>query len=327
MIAHMQCAVCRQRPSDVGLLCEECRDELSGPVYITPEQIQSSHARPTSAALVDLWGRPHPLDPRTLIGRQLEGSGVSVLEGSISRHHAHLALDPVKKSWTLRDLGSSNGTFFNDQPVHGAINVHHGDRIGVGQVGFYFLERADQLPRIEIDPAAVTTLRNLARVPEPTAPPPFQRTTTTRLDIPRITDVPPAADDITARGSDFDDEEHTDVGLPELAIRMHEPTGGGGGVVEVSNRQVQLTATQFELFSLLVRRMVEEAHQPDLVRGFVRTSELIGDLSWDTRDPGDNHVKQLVRRVRRALIKADIGDLIESRHRFGYRLRVVPRLA
>ena len=94
----------------------------------------------------------------------------------------------------------------------------------------------------------------------------------------------------------------------------------------MSDTQVQLTATQFEFFALLVRRMDDEAHQPHLVRGFVRTSELIGDLSWDTRDPGDNHVKQLVRRVRRALVKAEIGDLIESRHRFGYRLRVIPQL-
>jgi DNA-binding response OmpR family regulator len=72
--------------------------------------------------------------------------------------------------------------------------------------------------------------------------------------------------------------------------------------------------------------MANESHQSDLVRGFVRSSELIADLSWDTKDPSDNHVKQLVRRVRRALIKAEIGDLIESRHRFGYRLRAIPKL-
>jgi DNA-binding winged helix-turn-helix (wHTH) protein len=126
---------------------------------------------------------------------------------------------------------------------------------------------------------------------------------------------------------EFEEEEHTNVGLPIATIRLHEPTGGGGGLVDVDGRQVQLTATQFELIALLVKRMADESHQPDLVRGFVRTSELIADLSWDTRDPGDNHVKQLVRRVRRALIKAEIGDLIESRHRFGYRLRAIPRAA
>ena len=106
---------------------------------------------------------------------------------------------------------------------------------------------------------------------------------------------------------------------------MHEPTGGGGGLIEVDGKQVQLTTTQFELMQLMIKRMAAESHQPELVRGFVRSSELIADLSWDTREPSENHVKQLVRRVRRALIKAEIGDLIESRHRFGYRLRAIPK--
>ena len=120
------------------------------------------------------------------------------------------------------------------------------------------------------------------------------------------------------------EEERTDVGLPEMRFRLHEPTGGGGGLIEVDGKQVQLTTTQFELMALMIRRMAAEAHQPELVRGFVRSSELIADLSWDTREPSENHVKQLVRRVRRALIKSEIGDLIESRHRFGYRLRAIP---
>jgi DNA-binding response OmpR family regulator len=111
-----------------------------------------------------------------------------------------------------------------------------------------------------------------------------------------------------------------------MTFKLHEPTGGGGGLVEVDGKQVQLTTTQFELMALMVRRMAAEAHQPEIVRGFVRSSELIADLSWDTHDPTENHVKQLVRRVRRALIKSEIGDLIESRHRFGYRLRAIPRL-
>ena len=111
-----------------------------------------------------------------------------------------------------------------------------------------------------------------------------------------------------------------------MRFRLHEPTGGGGGLIEVDGKQVQLTTTQFELMALMIRRMAVGAHQPELVRGFVRSSELIADLSWDTREPSENHVKQLVRRVRRALMKAEIGDLIESRHRFGYRLRAIPKL-
>jgi DNA-binding response OmpR family regulator len=89
-------------------------------------------------------------------------------------------------------------------------------------------------------------------------------------------------------------------------------------------KRVQLTTTQFELVQLLHDRMAEEKQQPDAVRGFVRSSELIARLSWDTAHPSDNHVKQLVRRIRRALIKAELGNLIHSQHRFGYRLRVIP---
>ena len=137
--------------------------------------------------------------------------------------------------------------------------------------------------------------------------------------------IPPPTTATSADDGAFSEEERTDIGLPEMRFRLHEPTGGGGGLVEVDGKQVQLTTTQFELMALMVRRMASEAHQPELVRGFVRSSELIASLSWDTRDPGENHVKQLVRRLRRALLKVSSGDLIESRHRFGYRLRAIPK--
>ena len=46
------------------------------------------------------------IDARTLIGRQLEGAGVCVLEGSVSRHHAHLSYEPIKKAWSLREIAT-----------------------------------------------------------------------------------------------------------------------------------------------------------------------------------------------------------------------------
>ena len=282
------------------MLCEECRDELSSPIKITPEQIQLHAGRPTMAALVDLWGRPHRLDPRTLIGRQVDGQGLAILEPSVSRHHAHVLLDGDE--WSMRDLGSANGTFSDDRLIAATTPIKDRDRVRFGHIAFYFIKDITQLPAPKLGRTMTATIKPLDR------------------QMP----IPPAPTFGSPSGND-DEEERTDVGLPTLRFRMHEPTGGGGGLIEVDGKQVQLTTTQFELMALMIRRMSNEAHQPELVRGFVRSSELIADLSWDTREPSENHVKQLVRRVRRALIKSEIGDLIESRHRFGYRLRAIPR--
>lgn len=308
----MKCPICRIRLPEVGVLCEECRDELSSPMRISPEQIQMRIDRPTEAALIDLWGRVHHLEPRTLVGRQIENQGLAILEPSVSRHHAHLTLD--KEVWTVRDLGSANGTFYEDGAVTGPVVVTDASRVRFGHIAFYLVRDATALPPARVARTATSTIRPLDMVQSSPAP----------AGDARGQWAP--SQPSSASFSDFsDDEEHTNVGLPEMRFRMHEPTGGGGGLIEVDHKQVQLTTTQFELMSLMIRRMAAERHQPELVRGFVRSSELIADLSWDTREPSENHVKQLVRRVRRALIKSEIGDLIESRHRFGYRLRAIPK--
>ncbi|MGE0871800.1 MAG: FHA domain-containing protein [Kofleriaceae bacterium] len=260
-----------------------------------PEQIQLHGPSTTPAALIDPWGRPHRLSQRTLVGRQVDGQGLAILESSVSRHHAELTFDGT--AWTVRDLGSANGTYAGDRVIDAPLAVKDGDRIRFGQIAFYFTA-------------------DVATLPQPL----LSRTATIRSD-PRF-----HTKKVEVIANDVDDAlETTLVGLPTLEFKLHEPTGGGGGLIEVDGKQVQLTTTQFELMSLMIKRMATESHQPEIVRGFVRSSELIADLSWDTREPSENHVKQLIRRVRRALIKSEIGDLIESRHRFGYRLRAIPR--
>jgi pSer/pThr/pTyr-binding forkhead associated (FHA) protein len=288
----VRCPVCSTRPAEVGVLCEECRDELSSPIKISQEQILARVQTPTVAALIDIWGRPHPLDANAKIGRQVDDRGVAVLEPSVSRLHAELTYDG--RNWTIRDTGSANGTYVEDKLVEGTLPIQSGDRVRFGHIAFYLTEDIAKLPAPRTSRTVTTTIK-----------PPMERS--------------------RAAASDFSEDEHTDVGLPSMRFRMHEPTGGGGGLIEVDGKQVQLTTTQFELMALMIKRMATEGHQPDLVRGFVRSSELIADLSWDTREPSENHVKQLVRRVRRALMKSEIGDLIESRHRFGYRLRAIPK--
>ena len=166
-------------------------------------------------------------------------------------------------------------------------------RLTFGQVGFYFVAEPGELPAVELDPAYSSTV--------PT------------------TEPQPAGDVAT----DWEDVG-TSVGMRSLRIRLAEPTGGGAGFVDVGNKRVTLAGIQFELIAALVRRMRDDANQSELVRGFIRSTELMESLSWDTSQPGHDHLKQLVRRVRRILTKAEIGDLIEARYRFGYRLRVMP---
>ena len=144
------------------------------------------------------------------------------------------------------------------------------------------------------------------------------------IDAAAITTVRQLAAHVTPS---FDEREDTDVGLPTVDLRLVEPTGGGGGLLEIGEVSVKLPPSQLELLGVLARRMTSDEHQPPQVRGFVRSSELIASISWDAKDPDDNHLRQLIRRLRRTLVKANFGDLIESRHSFGYRLRVIPRAA
>ena len=83
---------------------------------------------------------------------------------------------------------------------------------------------------------------------------------------------------------------------------------------------MQLGVTQFALVVLLAGRYRADRGRDASVRGFVRAIDLIAELPWDTPHPGDNNVKQLVRRVRRSLVRVGLEDAIESRHGFGYRL-------
>lgn len=298
----MDCAVCRTEPATVGLICESCRDDVALPLGLLPQQILATIAKPTGDALIDQWGRAHALEPRTMIGRALDGTGILILDASTSRHHAHLSREGDQ--WRLRDLGSANGSFHNDHQITEGAALAHGDRIAIGAVGFYLVCGLGEIPVVEVDSAIITTIRSLQR---------------TDMRAPGSTTAP-SADGVPIHV----ERDTTDSSLPAVAMKISEPSGGGGGILEIGGLSVQLSTNQAELLGLLARRMHEEAHQPMQVRGFVRSSELLGTLSWDTHEPDENHIKQLVRRARRLLMKAGLGDLIESRQRFGYRLRAVP---
>jgi hypothetical protein len=275
--------VCLFAPSSAGVLCNECRADLSETLVLAPEQITGRVTDPTRAALVDQWGRIHLLDPKSMIGRDLGADGgVAIHAPSVSRHHATLTLD--RGVWTVSDLGSSNGTFIDDTRLEGARGIHAGERVRFGKVAFYFLDHVEEIPtHIIVD------------------------SDTVRPGAGGVTQELPL-EDPPEQWSEF---------------QLHEPTGGGGGIVQIDGKQIQLTLAQLELVVLLTDRMEAEGDRDSEVRGFVSVGELLGKISLEVPLPRDAHVRQLIRRVRRAFIKAGLGDLIESRYGLGYRIRLL----
>ena len=291
----LECVACRRAPAAAGVLCEDCAVAVSGMSALCQEQIVDRIENGTdAAALVDRWGTVHRMASTTPIGRHVPGSGLAIAEGSMSRRHAEIV--QLEGRWHVRDLGSSNGTLVNEVPVTGTVPLRGGDMIFFGQVGFYFVAPAPSLAH----PPSTSTER-----PRPPA----------AHGLPRMGDA----------DADADAEHETFMGLPTADLTLASPSGGGSAVLQIDHRSQQISRAQHELLLHLVQRMVEERGADERVRGFVRSSELMAHLSWDTAHPDENHLKQLVRRTRRALVRAGMGDLVESRQGFGYRLRLDPR--
>jgi pSer/pThr/pTyr-binding forkhead associated (FHA) protein/DNA-binding winged helix-turn-helix (wHTH) protein len=277
---------------------------------ICQEQILSQPLLRARAGLVDQWGRVHRIGESTKVGRRPGQGGIFILESSISREHAEVYMDGETGCWFVRDLGSKNGTMLNEEPVTEPMQIASGDAVFFGQVGFLFVAPLEgEHSGVHQLGLASETLRAEQGIRSPL-----------HVEAEEIL----SRQERAATEDDDEEDEITFVGLPRLELRLIEPSGGGGGFLETGDTRVQLTATQFAFLQVLTLRMQDEDSRPEAVRGFIRSSELLADLPWDTAHPEENHLKQLVRRVRRSLSKAGLGNLIESRRGFGYRLRVTP---
>jgi len=78
-----------------------------------------------------------PAGPRTLIGRSPD-CDVFLDDVTVSRRHAELLHDGER--YTIRDLGSLNGTFVNRERVESA-ELHDDDEVQVGKYRMTFLVR------------------------------------------------------------------------------------------------------------------------------------------------------------------------------------------
>ena len=72
--------------------------------------------------------------PEILIGRRAD-SDVVLLNEHVSRHHAKLMR--TSEGYVLVDLGSTNGTFVNDNRIRTQL-LKHGDKVSVGDVDLHY---------------------------------------------------------------------------------------------------------------------------------------------------------------------------------------------
>jgi pSer/pThr/pTyr-binding forkhead associated (FHA) protein len=78
-------------------------------------------------------GESYALKAETTIGRAPTNT-IHIPDNTISLQHAHLSYRNGK--WYVRDAGSRNGTYVNDQPVRDPIPAGEGATIGIGDILF-----------------------------------------------------------------------------------------------------------------------------------------------------------------------------------------------
>lgn len=284
----MTCEVCNQHPAVVGVICSACQAKLVGSLQLAPEQILLDSERPSNAALIDLWGRVHRLDLGTHIGRVVDGPTLRVLTPTVSRTHALIMRD--EDQWYVSELGSSNGTFVNDERVsyrHALPDLAH---VRFGKAAFYFLPDATRIASAKPARAISKTIRH-----------------------PSEGESSRSALELTAP-----------IPRAEVTFELQQPTGGGGALALIDGKPIQLSVAQLDLVKALVERMLAQTDADEESRGYVSIEQLLQMLSLESSEADTDNVRQLVRRVRKRMVEAGVGDLIESRHGRGYRLRVLP---
>jgi pSer/pThr/pTyr-binding forkhead associated (FHA) protein len=102
-----------------------------------PQQVAATSMATGMLEMVDpaesSWqsGTQFALDYYTTIGRNAENS-IAINDGFVSGNHAEISFN--QGAWWLMDVGSTNGTQVNGQPVQGKVQLHAGDIVSFGRV-------------------------------------------------------------------------------------------------------------------------------------------------------------------------------------------------
>lgn len=96
----------------------------------------------------------HP-DKRYTIGRK-ESCDLRMPLASVSREHAAIFFDEEEDELVIEDLGSSNGTYVNNQRIDERVELTPGDVVRIGEVPFQVV--IDGYP-VDLEPIVVESRR------------------------------------------------------------------------------------------------------------------------------------------------------------------------
>lgn len=266
---------------EVGVLCRSCAHDVAPVEGMIPDHIRSTvDTTDATAWVVDGFGGAHAIAPRSTIGRSQDCSLV-VLASSVSREHAEL-VQGEDGGWTIRDLGSRNGSF-----VGGVRTEHHTPlpvraQIKLGDVALWFLAEVDQQPPRRPAMATGDAMGGLVR---------YQ---------------------LAHHGNELCIVVSDDV---EAAGAILWRTAGTEGWSERG-----LAPLEFQLLRVLCVRAHEESTSPSTVRGCVPTKQLVRELPFQSKYANEENVRQVVLRLRGGLSEVGVAGLLAVAPGRGYYL-------
>jgi hypothetical protein len=274
----MGCLRCGREP-EVGALCRGCAFEIEPPDGLIPDHIHSRiDSTDALAWLVDGFGGAHAIGAAATIGRSHDGD-LTVLASSVSRDHAELAHGEA--GWTVRDLGSRNGTFVNGARCQEATALPDRARLKLGDVSLWFIaevvQEPSQLPSLTSDGKGTRMRYQLERG-----------------DVELCIVV---GDDRSAAGT-----------------LLWRPMGSAVW----SERN--LAPLEFQLLRALCLRAHDEAGSPSSIRGCVPAKQLVSDLPFQSRYANQENVRQIVLRLRGVLAEVGAAGILAVALGRGYYL-------
>jgi hypothetical protein len=265
----MACLCCGGAP-ELGVLCRSCALAVAPCDGLIADHLRSTIGAGDAAAwVIDGFGGAHAIGATSRIGRS-QDSALIVLASSVSREHAELTRTAA--GWTVRDLGSRNGTFVDGARCVGRSPLDRRAQLKVGDVALWFL--AD----VVHEPSRLPTMA-----------------TGGGDGVVRY--------QLTHRGAELCLLGNSDRAAG--GALLSRPLGA-----EVWT-ECGLAPLEFQLLRTLCARAHDDAGSPSAVRGCVPTKQLARELPFQSRYANEENVRQVVRRLRGVLAEAGGEGVLE----------------